>query len=191
MEEINDLAMGRNEDEEMSRYDPTNQVRAALDTAEMIRYEGDKLTPSDVNWDDVDDADEALELWRFAQMQKLAAAQVARVAAEQLAKLLKEGGAAAYGDSIVRYKKQRTEYCIDPRAFIQYLTMQVKSDFVDLTDVINPNNAKVSWMDKAVRQTFFDWKNGEPALSITPREKAPLFLQTLNEGEIMFGKDED
>ena len=169
---------------------PDYEVRRALDTADLVRFEGDKLTPADVDWDRVDDMDEAVTLWRFAQTQLVAARQVSKVASEQLASLLGEGGAYGYGDSVVRFKKKRTERCIDPERFIRYLTMQVKSDFVDLADVVNPSYAKRSWMDQAVRDTFYEWVDGEPGLTVTPIDRVPKWLQGINDGEIVQGKHE-
>lgn len=163
----------------------THEVRRALDRAESVRFEGDKLTPSDVGWDDIDDIPEALDVWRHAKMQETAAKQVARVAGERLASLLGEGGAVGYGDSIIRYKKQRAERCIDPDRMIQYLTVQVKSDFVDLGDVVNPQYVKRSWMDPVVRETFYEWEDKEPGLTVTPRDRAPKFLQDLKDGEVL------
>ena len=112
---------------------------------------------------------------------------MSRVASEQLASLLGEGGAVGYGDSVVRYKKRRTETCIDPERMIQYLTAQVKSDFVDLADVMNPQYMKRTWMDKAVRDTFYEWEDGEPSLTITPADRVPRWLQNLHDGEIVPG----
>jgi len=120
-------------------------------------------------------------------MQEQAAKQVSRVAGEQLASLLGEGGAAAYGDSIIRYKKRRTERCIDPDGFTDYLTVEVKGDRVDLGDVLNPNQAKRTWMQPAVRETFFEWEEGPAGLTITPLAKAPKWLQGLNDGEVVIG----
>jgi len=167
-------------------------VRQALETAHRVRYEGDKLTPTDVDWDTVDDIPEAVDLWRHAQAQLVAARQVERVASEVLAELLGEGGAVGYGDNVVRYKLGRKERCIDPHAMIQYLTAQVKSDFVDLADVVNPQYVKRSWMQKAVRDTFYEWEDdAAPRLTITPSDRVPRWLQNLNDGEIVMGTKED
>ena len=167
-------------------------VRHALETAHRVRYEGDKLTPTDVGWDTVDDVQEAVDLWRHAQQQLAAARQVERVASEVLATLIGDGGAVGYGDNIVRYKLGRKETCYAPDQMIQYLTMQVKSDFVDLADVVNPNYIKRSWMEKSVRDTFYEWNDDDaPRLTITPLDKAPRWLQHLNDGEVVMGSTDE
>ena len=68
------------------------QVERALHIAGRVRFEGDKLTPEDLDWDDVDDIQEAVDLWRHAQAQLAAARQVERVASEVLATLIGDGG---------------------------------------------------------------------------------------------------
>jgi hypothetical protein len=167
-------------------------VRDALETAHRVRFEGDKLTPTDVDWDTVDDVQEAVDLWRHAQAQLVAARQVERVASEVLAGLLGEGGAYGYGTNVVRYKLGRKERCYAPNEMIQYLTAQVKSDFVDLADVVNPQYVKRSWMAKAVRDTFYEWEDdAAPRLTITPLDKVPRWLQDINDGEIVQGKTGD
>ncbi len=164
-----------------------SEVRDLLDVAEMVRFEGDKLTPSDCEWDSIDDVQVALDIWRQAEQQKLAAIQISRAAGEQLAALLGDGGAAGYGDNIVRYRMRRVERCHDPEGFADYLTHLVKTDDVSLGDVLNPNSAKKSWMAKSVRDTFFAWEDLAPGLSIVPMSKAPKFLQHLGDGEVILG----
>ena len=167
-------------------------VRTALDTADMVRFEGDKLTPTDVDWERIDDVSEAVDLWRKANAQTIAARQVERVAAEVLAGLIGDGGAVGYGDTVVRYKLGRKETCYAPDQLIQYLTMQVKSDFVDLTDVVNPNYIKRSWMDKSVRDTFYEWNDDDaPRLTVTPSDRVPKWLQNLNDGEVVMGQTDE
>ena len=172
--------------------DLKEDVRRALDRAEGVRFEGDKLTPTDIDWDVVDDIPEAVDLWRRAQAQLVAARQVERVASEVLATLLGEGGAVGYGTNVIRYKLGRKETCYAPDQMIQYLTMQVKSDFVDLADVVNPTYIKRSWMDKSVRDTFYEWEDDDaPRLTITPIDKVPRWLQGINDGEIVQGKTDE
>ena len=164
-----------------------SEVRDLLDVAEMVRYEGEQLTPQDCEWDTVDDVNVALDIWRQAKTQETAAKQIARAAAERLSDLLGEGGAAGYGDSIVRYKMRRVERCHDPEGFTDYLTHLVKTDDVYLGDVLNPNLAKKSWMVQSVRDTFFEWRDDKPGLTIVPKDKAPKWLQGLEDGEVVLG----
>ena len=163
----------------------TDEVRRALDRAESVRFEGDKLTPSDLNWDDIDDIPEALDVWRHAKMQETAAKQVARVAGERLASLLGEGGAVGYGDSIVRFKKKRTETCIDPDGASRYMEDELANGRVQLIDIVNPNYVKRSWMSEAARDTFYRWESGDAVVSITPRDKAPKWLANLKDGDVL------
>ncbi len=167
-----------------------SEVRDKLDVAEMVRFEGDRLTPADCEWDTVDDVSVALDIWRQAKVQETAAIQVSRVAGERLAVLLGDGGAAAYGDSIVRYRMKRTERCHDPEGFTDHLTYLVKSGDVDLGDVLNPNLVKKSWMAESVRDTFYTWTDDKPGLTIVPKDRAPRFLQHLTDGEVFLVDDE-
>jgi len=160
------------------------RVNLAMQTAKMVRTEGEKLTPEDVLFDEIDEIELAMALWRDAQTTLAAAKDVARVASEVVAGILGEGGAFGYGDSVVRHSKSTEEKCVDPRGFQAYLTMRVKDDSVDLADVLNPNNAKVGWMDEAVRTTFFEKTFGDPKLAIVPRTRAPKFLVDLGDGEV-------
>ena len=162
-----------------------SEVRDLLDIAEAVRFEGDKLAPEDCEWDAVDDIQVALDIWRQTKIQEAAAKQLTRVAGERLAELLGNGGAAAYGDNLVRYRMRRTERCADVSGFVDYLTLLVKAGDVDLVDVLNPNSAKKGWMSKAVRDTFFDWHDDKPGLSMIPMSQAPKWLQGLSDGEVV------
>jgi hypothetical protein len=187
---VDDSEMERREEQTMNALH--RDVRSALNRAENVRYEGDKLTPYDVDWDDIDDVNEAVDLWRYAQAQLVAAKQVERVASQVLAELIGDGGAVGYGDNVVRYKLGHKETCIDPDAMIQYLTAQVKSDFVDLADVVNPQYVKRSWMQQSVRDTFYEWQEDDaPRLTITPSDRVPKRLQNLNDGEVVMGKTDE
>ena len=164
-----------------------SEVRDLLDVAELTRFEGDKLTPEDCEWDNIEDVQIVLDIWRQSKIQEQAAKQLTRVAGERLAELLGTGGAVAYGDNLVRYRMRRNERCADVNGFVDYLTLLVKSDDVDLADVLNPNSAKKGWMSKAVRDTFFDWHDDKPGLSMIPKSQAPKRLQHLTDGEVVLG----
>ena len=163
----------------------TATVRNGLDTAQRIHVEGEPFTPDDMGIDDIVDIDEAVDVWRAADRQLRAAKQVKAAAGIQLASLLGTGGAAMIGDTVVRYKLGRTERCHDPDGFTAYCTNEIVERRVKLGDVINPSYAKKSWMDPAVRDTFYEWVDDEaPSLTETPRGKAPKFLQHLQDGDV-------
>jgi len=157
----------------------------AITTAERVRFEGEGMTPGDVLWDSLDDVEEAMALWRAAQARLAATKEAARVAGEVVAGIIGNGGAFGYGDSVVRYKKGGKSVCIDPNGVIGLLTMRVKDDTVDLGDVVNPQYVKRSWMDDAVRDTFYEWvEDDEASLTIVPPGRVPKFLQHLGDGEV-------
>jgi len=166
-------------------------VRAALDIAERIHVEGEELTPDDIGIADITDMTEAITVWRAAQRQSAAAKQVKDAAAMKLAELLGDGGAAAVGDVIVRYRLGRKERCIDKLGALEYASDAIRQDYVPLGDVVNPDYMKRSWMSQAVRDTFYEWYDDEyPRLSETPRDRAPKFLQDLADGDV-FTKETD
>lgn len=170
------------------------RVNLAMTTAKMVRTEGEKLTPEDVLFDEIDDIELAMALWRDAQTTLAAAKDVARVSSEVVARILGEGGAFGYGDSVVRHSKSSSEKCIDPRGFVEYVTLRIRDDGIrhlDLGDVLNPNDAKVGWMDEAVRTTFFEKTFGDSRLAIVPRSRAPKFLVDLGDGEVFVSPVEE
>ena len=174
----------------MRMNDDRNTVRDALRVAEKTRYEDEPVTPCDIGIDDIVDIDEAIGVWRAADRQLAAARQIKAAAGEQLATLLGVGGAAMIGDTVVRYRLGRKERCIDPDGLAAYTMNELFERRVRLTDVANPAYLKKSWMDPAVRDTFFEWVDDqEPSLSETPRGKAPKFLQQLSDGDVIVKED--
>ena len=161
-----------------------DHVRDALDIVERIHVEGEPVTPNDLGFDDYTDEQDAIDLWRRAKRQEAAAKLVAQAAGAQLASLLGEGGAARIGDRVVRYARKRTERCIDPDGAAAYITQKLSDGDVEFSEVVNPQYAKRAWMDDAARSTFYDWEDGDEALSDVALDRAPKFLQALEDGEV-------
>lgn len=165
-------------------------VLAMLATARRVGYEGEPLTPVDLGIDDVDDALEALAIFRQAVMQAEAAKAVREAAAVQLAKLLGKGGAARFGDQIVRYQKGWSERCIDPDGFAQAATAMIRQDppTLEFGKLVNPNSVRKTGMPPAMRDTFYEKRDDDEAkLQIVPRDRAPKFLLPLEEGAVWIG----
>lgn len=168
-----------------------SDIRIMLDVAARVAYEGEPLTPEDLEIETSDIAG-ALDLYGEAQRQAAAARAVVKATGTQLARLLGVGGAAGYGDSILRYKVGRKERCHDPAGVIAYLTDEISAGRVDLSDVVNPRYVKKAWMTPASRDTFYEWvDDDEPSLSMVPRSKAPKWLQDLGDGEVIVKEDNE
>jgi hypothetical protein len=85
----------------------------------------------------------------------------------------------------VRFKKPYKENVIDAEKLAAYMQQQLVSGGRLISEMFNVAYTKRGWMDKAVRDTFFEKDEGEePTLSMTPRDKAPKFLQFLEDGEV-------
>ena len=163
-------------------------IRAMLVVAERTAHEGDGYTPDDFGIDDIDDIDEAVDLWRAAERQAAAARAVVEAAGIQLAELLGDGGAARIGPSIVRYRVASKERCVDPDGWSAVMTARIVDGDITAGDVVNPNSAKKGSMTAAVRDTFYtrDYDD-HPSLAVMPVDKSPKFLQALAEGETILG----
>ena len=170
----------------------TADLRTMLDVAEMTHSEDMRLTTFDLDLDDITDPHAALAIWRAADRQAKAAKLVKDVAGIRLAELLGNGGAAAAGDIIVRYKQCRKERCTDPEGFTAYVTRAVVDGDVKLDAVWSANTAKRTWMPEAVRDTFFEWvEDDTPRLTEVPRLKAPKWLQSLADGDVIIKEHTD
>ena len=170
----------------MTTYDARDMLTVATRTS----HEGEPLTPEDLELDQITDPNQALDVYRHAVMQRQAAAAVEHAAGQRLAELIGEGGAARYGDNIVRYHRGWRERCIDPDGFWDGVTLLASGGQVRVRDLFNPNDVKKTPMPEALRDTFFDrTRNDDPTLQLTPLAKAPKFLQGLTEGQIWIGSD--
>ena len=164
----------------------TWNVHDAVDVYRKTHVEGERLTTSDLELDEVNDVHEAIRCWDAADDLMRAAKIVKAVAAVRVGQLLGKDGAARTGDRIVRYRHVRKERCFDPAGAIGYLTEQVKNGEVDLGDVMNPQYIKRAWMDDAIRDTFYEWEEAdEPTVASVTVDRAPKWLQKLGDGEVI------
>ncbi len=164
----------------------TWNVHTAVDVYRKTHVEGEKLTTSDLELDQIDDVHEAIRCWEAADDLMRAAKIVKAVAAVRVGQLLGKDGAARTGDRIIRYRHVRSEKCIDPAGVVSYLTSQVKNDEVDLGDVMNPQYMKRTWMSQAARDTFYEWNEAEePTVASVAVDRAPKWLQELGDGDVI------
>ncbi len=170
---------------------PTVGDMAAL--AFALAFEGDPLTEDDLGVADVEAPELALDLYHQAVRQAAAAAAVVKVLGGVLARTLGEGGAARYGNTIVRYKVGGKETMVgEPADFWAALARLEDEGLVRVRDLFNPDAALKTPMPQAVRDTFYRWlPNDDPSLSSMPLDRAPGFLQKLDEGGVVLGKRKD
>ena len=162
---------------DQTRRDINNLVTAAQ------RHDG---TPDrhDLDLDQIEDIDEALDMYRQAAMHAQAAQAVKTATGAQLAVLLGEGGAACYGTNILRYRQGSKEVCIDPDGAAGYTATEIAAGRVRLDAVVNPTYMKRGWMSEAMRDTFYERVDEEAKLTDMPIGKAPKFLRDMTDGEI-------
>jgi len=158
--------------------------REALEVARRIVHEGD-YTPDDFDLNQIDDTMEALDALQRAGTQVQAAKTVEAMAKQRVAELLGEGGAARLGETIFRYQVGRSEHCFDPDGAAAYLTTKIRDGELSVDKIVNPQYAKRSALSQAERDTFYEWVDDDaPSLKAVPVDRAPKFLQTLNDGEV-------
>jgi len=163
-----------------------------LRTASRLAYEGEAPTTVDLDIDDVDDMDEAVQLYRQAARQAAAARNVERACGVQLALLLGKGGAVRLGPNVVRYAKGWSESCIDHDGFADALRRMAASGAIDVGKLVNPNSVRKTAMPQAMRDTFYvKTDDPVPSLKLVPIDRAPKFLQGLEEGEVVLGVQEN
>jgi len=179
----------------MAAKDEDRRARAdvldMLQMASRLAYEGEAPTPLDLDIDDVDDMDEAVQLYRSAVRQAAAARNVERACGVQLAGLLGKGGAVRLGPNVVRYQKGWSEACIDHDGFAAALRRMVEQGAIDVGKLVNPNSVRKTAMPQAMRDTFYEKRDDPVAtLKLVPIDRAPKFLQSLEEGEVVLGRRE-
>ena len=167
-----------------------DQIARMITVAHNIGGEGDPIDSYTFDLQDWDDIGDVLDLYRHVTQLLQATRAVKGAVGERLAQLLGEGGAACYGSNIVRYKLGSTETLIDPRSYAEYVTNRIGSGDVHLSQVFNVNSAKVSWMTKAERDTFYiRTDDAEPKLTDIPIAKSPKFLSDMEDGDIRIKED--
>lgn len=170
----------------------THDVRLMLDAAELYTHEGEAPTPEDFELDAIDTAMDALKVWRAADRQLQAAKRVREAAGVRLAQLLGDGGAAAIGDNIVRYRVSKAWKCVDPEGWNAFVGNRIMNEELEPLEIVNPDYAKRTWMGDAVRDTFYELvEDDHPSLTIVPRDRAPKFLQDLGDGEVLVRRKEE
>ena len=101
---------------------------------------------------------------------------------DAIAKALGEKGAIRYGDYVYRFAHTSTEKCIDPDGFIEWMESDDGAQY--RRKLFNPTYARKSVLPQAVRDTFFAKEYSElRTLQAVPIDKAPKYLQKLEEGE--------
>ncbi len=160
-------------------------VEEATRHADAMTTEGLEVTADDLGFD-FDNPQDALKLYRQAVRQVQAAQAVKRAAAETLSGLLGEGGAACYGDQIVRYRLGSTERCHNPEGALDALARLLVEGNADIHRLVNPNNLKKTGMPGGFRDTFYI-KTFDDAASLTdvPRERAAKFLHDMQDGDVL------
>lgn len=161
-------------------------ARSALEVAEKVHVEDEALQPGDVDLDQVQDVTDAVRCLRAAERQEAAAKAVLGAARQRVAEILGEGGAVRVGNTVVRFKRTSTERCIDPEGAAAFIGGEIAAGRVQLGDVVNPTYVKRTWMDQAVRDTFYERVEAEnPTVTSTPIDRAPRFLQDLEDGQAL------
>lgn len=158
-------------------------LQLLIDVAHRYDAEDEPPTRHDLDLDNLT-MEEAVALWRKVRQHITDARLVEAAAAQQIATLLGEGGAARIGGHIVRYDRKSKEQCVDPDGFVAYMNREVADGRVSIGDLVNPQYAKRGMLTTAARQTFYEWtKEDEPSLRVTPLDRAPKWAQDLDDGE--------
>ena len=156
----------------------------ALTIYTRLRSEGEQVTAADLDLE-TEVVDEAISLHRSAVRLRKALEAIESALGVQLAERLGDGGAVRYGDTIYRYGRGWTEKVNDPDVFWKMV------DALDVrpSDIFNPNTAKVGSMPEALRDTAFTrTRDDDPKLKAVPRDRAPHFLDHLEDGDYVIGR---
>ena len=158
-----------------------------LDTVtvyDKLRTEGEQVTAADLELE-ADTVDEAITLHRTAVRLRKALQAIESALGVQLAERLGDGGAVRYGDTIYRYGRGWKETVVDVDTFWAVVEMLD----VRPRDLFNPNDARRKPMPDALRDTAFTkTRDDDPKLSAVPRDRAPHFLDHLEDGDYVIGK---
>ena len=166
-------------------------TRRILDTVtayDHLRTEGEVVTAADLGLETTD-VPESVELHRTAVRLRRALDAIESALGVQLAALLGDGGAVRYGDTFYRYHRGWKETVNDEKAFWAMVrTFDGKGD-LRIEDLFNPNAVKRTPLPEAIRDTAFTRKrDDEPKLVSVPYDRAPAFLQELEDGDYTEGR---
>lgn len=165
-------------------------VGEQIDRGMRSRYwgeEGPVLDGAELEWD----LDEVLQAAEAAQFYSASAAEVARALKQQAAAMFEARGGSAYrrGGFIYRYQPKRTLRVSDPRRLVEYLgddlahVVRIDGSNVRKTGLAAVAEARGS-DPRVLFDTFLFYEEGPPSLQSMPVEKAPKFLQDMEDGEL-------
>ena len=156
----------------------------ALTVYTRLRTEGEQVTAADLELE-ADSVDEAITLHRTAVRLRKALQAIESALGVQLAERLGDGGAVRYGDTIYRYGRGWKETVNNPKAFWSMVhTLDVRVE-----DLFNPNDVRKTPLPDAIRDTAFTkTRDDDPKLLAVPRDRAPHFLDHLEDGDYVIGR---
>lgn len=121
---------------------------------------------------------------------KRAVGRLAGQVETQVAFLLGEGGSARVGDTVYRYRPNLTTKITDPRLLVDWLA----ADWSHVVPVTPSTTLRKGGVDAVCEQrgidpgafweTFTETTKGDPKVDRIPIDKAPQFLQKLDDGEV-------
>ena len=167
-----------------------NRILEALTAYDHLRTEGEKVTVADLDLD-TDEVADAIELHRSAVRLRKALEAIESALGVQLAERLGDGGAVRYGDTIYRYGRGWKETVNDPKGFwVMVRTFDLTGD-LRIEDLFNPNTVRIGSLPDAIRDTAFTkTRDDDPSLKAVPVDRAPHFLDHLEDGDYVIGKTE-
>ncbi len=162
----------------------TDRIFEAIQTYDKLHTEGEPVSAEIMELFTVE-VDEAITLHRTAVRLRKALQQIESALGSQLASVLGDGGAVRYGETIYRYGRGWKESVNDPEAFWSMVrTLEVRVE-----DLFNPNTVRKGALPDAIRDTAFTkTRDDDPKLIATPRDRAPHFLDHLEDGDYVIGK---
>ena len=170
----------------MSEWGGASAIVDAVYAYDKIRTEGEAVTVADLDLE-VDTVDDAITLHRTAVRLRKALQAIESALGVQLADRLGDGGAVRYGDTIYRYGRGWKESVTNPDAFWS----MVDQLGVRVSDLFNPNDVRKKPLPDAIRDTAFTkTRDDDPKLQAVPRDRAPHFLDHLEDGDYVIGKQE-
>jgi len=166
----------------------TDRILESVTAYDRLRVEGEAVTAADLGLD-TGEVDEAIDLHRTATRLRKALTAIETALGVQLADRLGDGGAVRYGDTIYRYARGWKETVVDEKAFWQMVrTFDGKGD-LRIEDLFNPNQVRKTPLPAAIRDTAFARRrDDEPSLKAVPVDRAPGFLQALEDGDYTLGR---